>query len=48
MTRTISAIAVFSGSNFGGHEAYAEGAKALGTELARRGITLVYGGTNKV
>lgn len=47
MTRRISAIAVFSGSNFGGHEAYASGAKALGTALARRGITLVYGGTNK-
>lgn len=47
MTRHISAIAVFSGSNFGGHEAYAANAKALGTALARRGIRLVYGGTNK-
>lgn len=47
MARIISAIAVFSGSNFGGHEAYAAGAKALGAALARRGITLVYGGTNK-
>ncbi len=47
MTRIISAIAVFSGSNSGGHEAYAVGAKALGAELARRGIRLVYGGTNK-
>lgn len=47
MTRKISAIAVFSGSNFGGHEAYAAGAKALGSALARRGIRLVYGGTNK-
>lgn len=47
MTRRISAIAVFSGSNFGGHEAYASGAKALGSALAQRGITLVYGGTNK-
>ena len=47
MPRQISAIAVFSGSNFGGHEAYREGAAALGTALAQRGITLVYGGTNK-
>lgn len=47
MTRDISAIAVFSGSNFGGHEAYAAGAKALGAALAHRRIKLVYGGTNK-
>jgi len=47
MTRIISAIAVFSGSNSGGHEDYAQGAVGLGTELARRGIRLVYGGTNK-
>ena len=45
--RVLSAVAVFSGSNFGGHPAYAEGAKALGEALARRGIRLVYGGTNK-
>ena len=47
MMRIISAIAVFSGSNFGGHEDYAQGAAGLGAELARRGIRLVYGGTNK-
>ncbi|OYU49553.1 MAG: Rossman fold protein, TIGR00730 family [Rhizobiales bacterium PAR1] len=47
MTAPIRAIAVFSGSNFGGHEAYAAGAKALGSALAQRGITVVYGGTNK-
>ena len=47
MTASIRAIAVFSGSNFGGHEAYAGGARALGTALAGRGIIVVYGGTNK-
>ena len=47
MSRQISAIAVFLGSNFGGHEAYRHGAMALGAALAQRGITLVYGGTNK-
>lgn len=47
MHRPVSAIAVFCGSNFGGHEAYAEGARALGQELARRQIRLVYGGTHK-
>lgn len=47
MARQISRIAVFSGSNFGGHDAYREGAAALGSALARQGIGLVYGGTNK-
>ena len=45
--RQINAIAVFCGSNFGGSEAYAEGARQLGTALARENITLVYGGTTK-
>ena len=40
-------IAVFSGSNFGFNPAYAQGAKALGREMARRGIRLIYGGTDK-
>jgi uncharacterized protein (TIGR00730 family) len=45
--RQIKAVAVFCGSNFGGSEAYAEGARQLGATLAREHITLVYGGTTK-
>ena len=45
--RPINAIAVFCGSNFGNSDAYAEGARLLGTTLARENITLVYGGTTK-
>jgi uncharacterized protein (TIGR00730 family) len=45
--RQINSIAVFCGSNFGGSEAYAEGARQLGATLARENITLVYGGTTK-
>lgn len=45
--RTLSAIAVFCGSNTGRGEGYAAAAAALGTALGRRGLTLVYGGTNK-
>ena len=37
-------ITVFCGSRIGESEAYKEGAIALGKELAKRGITLVYGG----
>ena len=44
---TLQAIAVFCGSNFGVSEAYADAARALGREMAARGITLVYGGTQK-
>jgi uncharacterized protein (TIGR00730 family) len=40
-------IAVFCGSNFGFNPDYAEGARALGREIARRGLRLVYGGTDK-
>ncbi len=47
MGRDLKAIAVFCGSNFGGDEAYAEGARRLGEALARASITLVYGGTTK-
>ncbi|VVQ14999.1 LOG family protein YvdD [Pseudomonas fluorescens] len=43
----LRSIAVFSGSNFGFNPAYAEGARALGREIAKRGIRLVYGGTHK-
>ena len=45
--RHLKAIAVFCGSNFGGAEIYAEGARALGGALAEAGVTLVYGGTTK-
>jgi uncharacterized protein (TIGR00730 family) len=43
----IRSVAVFSGSNFGSSPEYAEAARALGVEIARRGLTLVYGGTAK-
>jgi len=43
----LRAIAVFCGSNFGVSPEYAEAARAFGDALARRGITLVYGGTTK-
>jgi uncharacterized protein (TIGR00730 family) len=43
----IRSVAVFSGSNFGSSPEYAEAARALGVEIARRGLTLVYGGTGK-
>lgn len=39
-------LAVFCGSSIGASEAYKEGAIQLGNELARRGITLVYGGSS--
>lgn len=39
-------ICVFCGSNFGNHPAYAEAAATLGTLLAQRDVTLVYGGGN--
>lgn len=47
MQRDIKCIAVFCGSNFGNSDAYADGARQLGTALATSGITLVYGGTTK-
>ncbi|HCS44514.1 MAG TPA: TIGR00730 family Rossman fold protein [Pseudomonas sp.] len=43
----LRSIAVFSGSNYGFNPEYAEGARALGREIAQRGIRLVYGGTHK-
>ncbi|WP_319517701.1 TIGR00730 family Rossman fold protein [uncultured Martelella sp.] len=45
--RNIKSIAVFCGSNTGGAVDFADGARALGTALARAGIQLVYGGTTK-
>lgn len=43
----IRSIAVFSGSNFGFNADYVAGAQALAREIARRGIRLIYGGTDK-
>jgi uncharacterized protein (TIGR00730 family) len=45
--RSIRAIAVFCGSNYGASEEFADGARALGRALAEAGITIVYGGTTK-
>ncbi|KHF36003.1 LOG family protein YvdD [Paenibacillus sp. P1XP2] len=42
----MKSVAVFCGSSKGASDVYAEGAKQLGKELARRGITLVYGGSS--
>jgi uncharacterized protein (TIGR00730 family) len=39
-------LAVFCGSSFGSSEAYRQGAIQLGKELAKRNITLVYGGSS--
>jgi uncharacterized protein (TIGR00730 family) len=39
-------ICVFCGSSFGSRPAYREAAGAVGRLLCRRGIELVYGGTN--
>lgn len=39
-------LAVFCGSSFGASEAYRQGAIQLGKELAKRSITLVYGGSS--
>ncbi len=44
--RTFKRLCVFCGSSHGGNPAYAEAAKNIGSELARRGIGLVYGGGN--
>ena len=40
----IKSVCVFCGSSIGAKDSYAEGARALGREIARRGLTLVYGG----
>ena len=39
-------VCVFCGSSFGGRADYADAARALGVELAERGIGLVYGGAH--
>jgi uncharacterized protein (TIGR00730 family) len=39
-----SALCIYCGSSSGKHPEYVESARTFGSELARRGITLVYGG----
>jgi uncharacterized protein (TIGR00730 family) len=45
--RSIEAVAIFCGSNYGASEAFVEGARALGRELGTARITVVYGDTTK-
>src|SRR5688500_12889688 len=40
----MKAVCVFCGSSTGADPRYVEAAKAMGGEVARRGLTLVYGG----
>ncbi|WP_376988343.1 TIGR00730 family Rossman fold protein [Bosea sp. R86505] len=40
----MKSVCVFCGSNPGNDPVYAEGAHAMGAEIARRGMVLVYGG----
>lgn len=42
----VTSLCVYCGSSSGKHPEYAEKAHAFGTEMARREITLVYGGGN--
>ena len=44
MAEKIKRVCVYCGSNSGSLPAYAEAARELGSELARRGLGLVYGG----
>ena len=43
----LRAVAVFCGSSPGARPVFAEAAEALGAEIGRRGITLVYGGGDR-
>lgn len=43
----IKTVAVYCGSNTGRGDAYLRAAAALGSELAARGLAIVYGGTHK-
>jgi uncharacterized protein (TIGR00730 family) len=45
-SRSFKCICVFCGSSHGSNPAYADAARNAGSELARRGIGLVYGGGN--
>lgn len=47
MGKSMQRIAVFCGSNFGATDAYSNAAAALGRQLAREGIGLVFGGTGR-
>ncbi len=40
----MKSVCVFCGSNPGNDPVYAAGARAMGAEIAKRGLTLVYGG----
>jgi uncharacterized protein (TIGR00730 family) len=40
----MKSVCVFCGANPGNDPVYAEGARAMGAEIARRGMVLVYGG----
>ncbi|WIM67843.1 TIGR00730 family Rossman fold protein [Corynebacterium breve] len=42
----VSSVAVYCGSSHGTHPEYTTAARAMGTALARSGLTLVYGGGN--
>ena len=42
----VTSLCVYCGSSSGEHPEYAEQARAFGAEMARRDITLVYGGGN--
>jgi uncharacterized protein (TIGR00730 family) len=43
---SLARVCVFCGSSFGARPAYVDAARALGAELAARGIGLVYGGAH--
>jgi uncharacterized protein (TIGR00730 family) len=45
-TKMIRSLAVYCGSSIGASDIYMEKAKELGKELAKRNITLVYGGSS--
>lgn len=42
--RDMKAICIYCGSSMGHDPIYADTARAIGTAIAQRGITLVYGG----
>ncbi|MEA1854167.1 TIGR00730 family Rossman fold protein [Cytobacillus kochii] len=42
----MQALAVFCGSSQGAHPSYMKGAQVLGEQLAKRSITLIYGGSS--
>jgi uncharacterized protein (TIGR00730 family) len=45
-SRSLKSIAVYCGSNVGSSEAFGIAARALGCEIAKRGLVLVYGGAH--